>query len=243
MPDAFCGHTSAASCASLRLLRAGNGRGDQSGLTLIELVIAIAATTVIVGGIVAAIITVFYNQRTVYSRLSDSHDAQITSTYFVRDVQSSAWISGPSALPLCPTPSPPSGSADSQQLGIQWTGVGTARASVSFDSLSYTASNGNTVYELVRNFCSGSGATTSGVMAHGVSGSVPPAVSISCSSPSCPIATLIPSSSVSSVTLSITEQTGFSYSLAASPRLWSQAAGALPPGSPPLLLLGLALPS
>ena len=64
----------------------------EGGFTLIELVIVLTVIPIVIAGLAAAIITSFKDQAGIYNRLSDSHDAQITSSYFVPDVESASFV-------------------------------------------------------------------------------------------------------------------------------------------------------
>jgi prepilin-type N-terminal cleavage/methylation domain-containing protein len=70
---------------------------DDAGFTLIEVLVSTVVLAIIIAGIGAVVTTTFRNQTDVSTRLSDSHDAQITSTYFVRDVQDSTRIEATSS--------------------------------------------------------------------------------------------------------------------------------------------------
>src|SRR5262249_54192682 len=87
----------------------------EDGLSLIELLIVIVLLPMVIGAAVTAFITSFRSSNSVQSRMSQSHDAQITSTYFVRDVQSATLIttSKTSSSLLC-------GTGATQVLGLEW---------------------------------------------------------------------------------------------------------------------------
>ena len=84
------------------------------GLSLIELLIVIVVLPLVIGAAVDAFITSFRTSNSVQSRISQSHDAEITSAYFVRDVQSVTLIST--------NPSPLCGTGAKQVLGVEWPG-------------------------------------------------------------------------------------------------------------------------
>ncbi len=54
--------------------------------------IVLTVIPIVIAGLAAAIITSFKDQAGIYNRLSDSHDAQITSSYFVPDVESASFV-------------------------------------------------------------------------------------------------------------------------------------------------------
>jgi prepilin-type N-terminal cleavage/methylation domain-containing protein len=61
-------------------------RGD-NGFTLIELLVVLVILPLIIGAVAEAIIVSFENQPSTSNRLSDTTNAQLTTEYFVRDVQ------------------------------------------------------------------------------------------------------------------------------------------------------------
>ena len=63
------------------------GRGDD-GVTLIELLVAIAMLGIIAVPLGTALISFLRNTNATTDRLAESHDAQIASAYFAQDVQS-----------------------------------------------------------------------------------------------------------------------------------------------------------
>jgi len=91
---------------SPRTSRRPRGVNNESGFTLIELIIVIVILPMIVAGVAAAIIATLQNQSTEFNRLSGSADAQIASAYFASDVQSA------SALTLTTSPSQICGGLD-----------------------------------------------------------------------------------------------------------------------------------
>jgi prepilin-type N-terminal cleavage/methylation domain-containing protein len=61
-------------------------RGDESGFTLIELIIAIVIMGVITVPLANFMLAYFKNYTETESRLSDTHDTQIAAAYFSQDV-------------------------------------------------------------------------------------------------------------------------------------------------------------
>jgi prepilin-type N-terminal cleavage/methylation domain-containing protein len=234
-------------------------RHAEDGFTLLELLIVISILPIVIGGIAVATISSFRSQIAVSARLADSHDAQITSAYFARDVQTATSVSTSTTTSLCP-----SGSG-TQLLGLSWT---TASGTV---TVSYGFSSGTSSPYLVRRYCQGASSPVVVPLSTGLfSGLAAPTYSHTCPSSGSSCATsggktnatvtvrcqdgttscanagsipTYPSSSapgVSSVSIRITEYpSGYTYSLTASPRN-QQAPGYQPPGSagPPLVLLG-----
>ena len=82
------------------------------GFTLIELIITIAILPIVVGGIAAALLSVFGLQGSDSNRIGDSNDVLYAST-FNKDVQSSQEIET-ATTPACGT------SGQTQILGLEW---------------------------------------------------------------------------------------------------------------------------
>jgi prepilin-type N-terminal cleavage/methylation domain-containing protein len=126
---------------------------DESGFTLIELLIVMVILPIIFGGITIAIITSLHDDVGVSARLADSHDNQISSAYFARDVESAQAVStstGAGSL-LC-------GNATgfSQLLGLSWTPSGSnVPIYVSYGIFSYPSPS-NSPPVLMRRRCGGS---------------------------------------------------------------------------------------
>jgi prepilin-type N-terminal cleavage/methylation domain-containing protein len=66
-------------------------RGDD-GFTLIELLVVLVIMPLIVGAIAAAIIVSLQDSTTTKARLTDSSNAQITSTFYVGDVEGAQYV-------------------------------------------------------------------------------------------------------------------------------------------------------
>ncbi len=62
---------------------------NESGFTLVELMVASFITMIIMGACAASLILMLRNVDATQKRLSESHDAQMTAAYFANDVQSS----------------------------------------------------------------------------------------------------------------------------------------------------------
>lgn len=225
---------------------------DQAGFTLVELVIVMVILPLLVGGITEAIIASADSSNTVQTRFSDSSEAQVASSYFVRDVDNAALVYT-SSTPLCA----PAGDASSQILGLEWT-QGTADTAVSYVAETSPPS-------LVRYTCVASTTPTSTVV---ISSNIctastgscqPPTVTVTCydffqltCSPDS--AGQWPASGVSAVSLNMTGTGGntYQYQLTASPRVTETGAGGSPAtqapdptppasGNPPVAVPGLLL--
>jgi prepilin-type N-terminal cleavage/methylation domain-containing protein len=76
-------------------------RRDESGLTLIELLLAIVLLSIIIVPLAGALISFFRNTNATTNRLTESHDEQIAAAYFAQDVQSIGvhdWSGAPFAM-------------------------------------------------------------------------------------------------------------------------------------------------
>jgi prepilin-type N-terminal cleavage/methylation domain-containing protein len=60
---------------------------DDSGFTLIELIITIFMLGIVVAPLTAIVILQLKNSNTTSARMSESHDAQLANSYFAQDVQ------------------------------------------------------------------------------------------------------------------------------------------------------------
>ena len=89
-------------------------RLPETGMTMIELLIVIAILPLVIGAIGIALVSSYKVNTAVRPRLSDSHDAQLTSAYFARDVQSATEITT-STTPVCTTTGSPT-----PLLGLEW---------------------------------------------------------------------------------------------------------------------------
>ena len=67
-------------------------QGDESGFTLIELVIVVAVLPIVLGGIATALLSVFSLQNQTQNRIGNSNDALVGSVTFNKDVQSAAQL-------------------------------------------------------------------------------------------------------------------------------------------------------
>ena len=65
---------------------------DEAGVTLVELIVAIAISAIIIGAITNAIFVGFRTTDKTTTRLSESHDTQLVATYFPPDVSSSRYV-------------------------------------------------------------------------------------------------------------------------------------------------------
>jgi len=212
----------------------------EEGFTLIELVMVLIIMPLIVGAVAVVMITTLKatsDPNGTTARLAESNDEQITSTYFVRDVQNSTQITTQGSE-LCGSPVPPA----TQVLGLFGDGGVT--------TISYVVTTIGGLPTLVRYYCAAgeSGTPTNTTT---LSDTLTPATAVSvtltcataysttCSSDAA--AALISSIDVAIVGITVNENSGFSFDLAASPRQSLGSTQSLVVSTPPLLLLGSGL--
>jgi prepilin-type N-terminal cleavage/methylation domain-containing protein len=136
---------------------------DDSGFTLIELIITVAIMPIVVGGIAVALISVFTLQGTVQKTVGDSNDELVSAGSFDKDVQSAQLIQTVTS-PAC---GPTSGQ---QVVALEWGSDPNGDGGYS-TVVSYVTSQVGTEYELLRLECTaGASATPSNsfVVAHDV---------------------------------------------------------------------------
>jgi prepilin-type N-terminal cleavage/methylation domain-containing protein len=90
-------------------------RGDESGFTLIELIIVVAVLPIIVGAMAAGLLSVISFTPTISNKLSDSGDAQALSTSFTKDVEGATMVTTAAA-----STSPSACGTGTQILGLQY---------------------------------------------------------------------------------------------------------------------------
>ena len=200
-------------------------RRFDEGFTLVELLIVVTILPVVVGAISIGLISVLSLQANATSRVSDSSDAQIVASTFVKDVQSARGLTtGPTSQ--CG----PTSSGVVQLLGLRWSGNSTV---VSYDSVA-VANGANTTYSLVRDYCTLNSSVPSrvSVIAHDLpSGQAVPTIN----PPNGAASTgWISTAGILGVKLMVTApQSKFSYSLTGTPRAWTATSGALSSGATP----------
>jgi prepilin-type N-terminal cleavage/methylation domain-containing protein len=227
---------------SLRRKRNWKARDEgANGFTLVELVIVITVMPVVIGAISLGLISIFSLQSGVSGRLTDTGDAQVTSSTFLKDVQSSTWLTTSSTAEC---------GSGIQLLGLAWDGSASANAQ-SIVSYVAVANAGSSSYSLYRQICtSGASATPSGTVtiATDVSPnevSPPLPLVINCVSSHSDCATTAASSwastvNVTSVQLTVTETRSliagsglpFTFVLTATPRLLGEGNPSPPPIPP-----------
>jgi prepilin-type N-terminal cleavage/methylation domain-containing protein len=237
-------------CRTPGALRRLRDTGDD-GFTLIELIIVVIILPLIIGAIAVALLVTFREQVGVSTRVSASVDAQITSAYFVRDVESALYLTTTetptsAAWPTTAGKTTICGTGTTLIVSLAWPSgqqpIHTSATVVSYWKLT------NNVLE--RELCKGGATPSTSITSRGYLSPFAHAL-LSCiaSQPTCgtgAATTWVPAKWVSAVTLAVAESVGkYDYSLTASPRA-SSGGGAYSGGNtpaqvkkiPPLLALG-----
>lgn len=128
--------------------RLRRGGGDESGFTLVEVLISIAMLGIVAAVIAQAIVVSAENSRQTPQRLNESHDAQLASAYLATDVQSAQKITDSSQT--CSPSSPLTGQQD--LVNFSYDGVD---GGLSMASYYYGTTGGQSV--VVRTFCGSDG--------------------------------------------------------------------------------------
>ena len=242
------------SCRTPGALRRLRDAGDD-GFTLIELVVVLVILPLIMGALAVALLVTFQEQVGVSTRISTSADAQVTSAYFVRDVESAMYVT------TATTPAPGSATWPSAAGPVGACGSGTALiVSLAWPTGQQPIDKTATVVSywrmpkglLERELCRGSASPSSSITSRDFLSPFAHAL-VSCAT-SAPCATAaatrwVSATAVSGLTLAVTEHLtkgSYDYSLTAAPRASSTqgayAAGgtkpASPPPVPPILALG-----
>jgi len=196
---------------------------EQAGFTLLELVVVIAIMGLVIGAITTALITTLQNEGTISDRVSASADAQITSSVFVRDVQSASEVTTLQTAGPVQGHAGVCGSGTTYLLGLYWNGT----------VVSYWTKDGTGgAHDLVRSFC---GSTNeSETISRGLPTIQGPAT-VTCGPnvSSCNYATTwMSTAGVSGISIAVVEpptrpgassSNGYGFSLSASPRYQTQA--------------------
>jgi len=182
----------------------------EAGFTLVELLIGIAIAGVLITVIGSAMVVGLKTTDATTQRLSESHDAQITSAYLANDVQSAASVSMSPTAADCP-------GAGTTLIGFNYSSSGNTWA-----CYYYGTAGGET--RVTRTF--NAGAAT--VVAHFASAGSP---SVTCTPSPCT------STPLDSVKIGFTESSGYTYSLLGSRRAFNIGGGNGTPTTPDLTLL------
>jgi len=237
---------------------------EDSGFTLIEVLIVVVVLPLVIGAIALGFITLLQNKNATSQRFSDSHDAQITSALFVRDVKSADTVST-SSVSIC--------GKTSYLVGFSWSSLNSSGTSVTNASVYTINTTAGTIdrtacgphpdsTSVVHNSIPVSGATTiTSCPATGVgvgatkcavtSGAANAAVTVSCGDGTTTCANggatattpTTTNSGVKSVALNVLEATSkFTFNVNASPSEWNSGFVGVPGGGsgnlPALELIG-----
>jgi prepilin-type N-terminal cleavage/methylation domain-containing protein len=182
-------------------------RRAEEGFTLVELILTIVIGSIVMGAISASIVVGLRTSDTTQTRLSESHDAQMTAAYFVGDVHSSDYIT------LADIGCVQAG--ESRVVTLEWydgTYVRTAAYFVHTDA-------GSGERRLSRRMCSNdvsTGTTTSSVIpiSHNLAAGTDP--SVTCDGSACPATGNV---TPSKVVIDVTDAGGYAYELSGSRRV------------------------
>jgi prepilin-type N-terminal cleavage/methylation domain-containing protein len=195
---------------------------DEGGFTLIELIVVTSVIPLIVGALAFGLVSMFSLQSGVSSRLTESGDAQVVSAYFVKDVESAAYLTTNqnSTSTQC--------GSGTQLLGLEWSFNQTTGAYSTVVSYVEQSNGTATSYSLVRQVCT-SGASSTPSSSHTISSDIPngqlsPSISPSGGNSATAWVSTV---GITSVRFDITEPgaTTFAYTLVAAPRASTPVSG------------------
>ena len=236
----------------------------EEGFTLIELVIALVILPLIMGAIAVALLVTLQDQVGVSTRISTSADAQVTSAYFVRDVESAMYVTtavkpapGSVAWPSTAGQTDACGSGTALIVSLAWPS-GNRPITTTATVVSYWRMPQGV---LERELCRGLASPSSGITSRDFLSPFAHAL-LSCVTSECGTAATrwVPATTVSGLTLAVTEPLAdgqtlavakplakgqYDYSLTAAPRVsatqgaYANGGGSIPPALvPPILALG-----
>jgi prepilin-type N-terminal cleavage/methylation domain-containing protein len=205
-----------------------NPRNDESGFTLVELLIVVTLLPMIIGALSVGLIAVFSLQSGVQNRLGDTSDSQVVEANFQSDVQTATWVTSE------PNDSSSQCGPGTQLLGLAW---GPAIGLNPYQYVvSYVVVQNGTSWNLVRQYCSSgysSTPTSSTVVSYDVPSNLAgPVVTIASGAPNgtAPGTSWVSTQYISGVSFPITEpNSNFSYTLDAVP---AASSGVNAPGQP-----------
>jgi prepilin-type N-terminal cleavage/methylation domain-containing protein len=195
-------------------------QGEQ-GFTLVELLVAITIMSMIMGGISESIIVGLRTTAAISTSVAESHDTQMMTAWFPRDVNGATSIWGGAPLagtkPVCTPP------------------VGTTRTVLTMLSgdptlpllTSYVVVKTGTLFQLVRTVCQGANVPQGPVIVvHNLAAELPlavpavPSATATCPPTACPPAAKpAPASQPDTVTLTVTELSGFTFQVTGQSRV------------------------
>ncbi len=168
----------------MRLIR--RRPAGESGVTIIELLIALTILAVIIAPLAGAVIVYLRNTKATTDRMAESHDAQIAAAYFAHDVQSVGmrdWSAAP--FPTIPSielgvamnASPYGCGSDTTPVLVRFSWDDPAVGSPTLRSASYVVTEVGGERQLRRVVCSPVGVVASDVvLAHNVDPATAPTV-------------------------------------------------------------------
>ena len=212
---------------------------------MVELLVVLIIMPLVVGAIAAVVLISLKDQNGISGRLSDSASGQTTSAFYVRDVESAAFVT------TNPSPSSPEvcGTGTTFELGLTWGSPNAGGSVVSYweDPVAGTPPTMN----LVRLYCTGGSGTpvSSVAVAQGLVATS--GISVGVTPP--PEATAAASNwtstaGTSSITMgALQAASNFHFDLVAVPRVYTPqsegVSGGGTPLPPPMLLLGTGVPA
>ena len=141
---------------------------DDGGFTLVELLISIVILGIIMTALVGAIVVGLKTTSATQDELTVSHDAQIASAYFAKDVQSSVTVTVAGATSLC-------GSSTGLVVSFGWPETSAAGA-ITYVTATYTLSPPSGGQGLLtRSLCRGGASPVTNTVAHFVQANTSPA--------------------------------------------------------------------
>jgi prepilin-type N-terminal cleavage/methylation domain-containing protein len=230
---------------------------EELGFTLVELLIVVALLPILIGGISVALISVLSQAKAVSTQTSHYGDTQLVSQNFIQDVQSATQITAtasptnPSVATTCNS----SSASSSFVTSLEWTAQLKGVATQVVTSYYVVAQPGpGSLHGLERQLCLNGSAnhTASSIIAYDVQ----PHVAVQISGNTCDPTTMqcqnaqnaanakwVTTAGINGVVLPVQAQSksdaGYQYTLNGVPRLTNNISrGQLPPGHPPLLILG-----
>lgn len=180
-------------------------RGDE-GFTLVELLVAIVLLGIVAGAITSALIVGLRTTDGTNERLTESHNAQMASTFFAHDVASAGHVSL--------TDTACSGGA-TVVVRFAWSEYTTAAGTAVPKVASYVVEQDAAGKRLVRRLCEGAGETLVGSVAvvHFPLSVANPVVTCDAATPG-----TCPSPTPATVTLSMAEASTYSYAVSGTRR-------------------------
>jgi prepilin-type N-terminal cleavage/methylation domain-containing protein len=156
-------------------------RSDDRGLTLPEVMIAITILAIIVVPLTEALIGFVRNTDATTRRMNESHDIQLASTYFTRDIQKLGvrdWSSATlTLLQSVNNPTYPCTGPGTPVLSLAWDDPTTVSGPPTVIRVTYLVRDVGTEHQLRRLLCRGSATVESDiVVAHNLVGTPGPAV-------------------------------------------------------------------